>query len=90
MFEKSTTQYPTTDQINKNVEFSMQEMIKKISGVQGFFLCSCKTKFPCESRKYTCFKMICYVTVNVIINCHLKINNNKIIFFRLLNFNFQT
>jgi hypothetical protein len=30
--KKSTTQFLTTDQVDKNVEFSVREMIKTISG----------------------------------------------------------
>jgi len=40
--KNSTTQFFTTYQVDKNVEFSVREMIKKISGGQGFLSYSCK------------------------------------------------
>jgi hypothetical protein len=45
----------------KNVEFSVREMIKKMSGGQGFLSCSCKAKTPCQSSRCACFKnnMLC-------------------------------
>lgn len=45
MFEK--TQFITTDQVDKNVKFSMREMIRHISGGQGFLSCSCKANNLC-------------------------------------------
>jgi len=54
--KKSTTQFLTTDQVDKNVEFSVREIIKKISGGQGFLSCSCKANNPCQSSRCACFK----------------------------------
>jgi len=74
--KKSTTQFLTTEQVDKNVAFSVREMIKKISGGQGILSCSCKAKNPCQSDVLV-LKIICNVTVDVIINLHVKINNKE-------------
>ncbi|KAL4120448.1 hypothetical protein QTP88_013139 [Uroleucon formosanum] len=65
--KKSTTQFLTTDQVDKNVEFSVREMIKKNSGGQGFLSCSCKGKNPYQSSSdsekegYYRFEVVKYV-----------------------------
>jgi hypothetical protein len=60
-FKKLTTQFLTTNQVDKSFEFSVQELIKKISGGQGFLSCTCKAKTPCQSSRCTFFKNnICY------------------------------
>jgi hypothetical protein len=50
--KKSTTQFLNTNQVDKNVDFSVGEIIKKISGVQRFLPCSCKAKTSCQSSRF--------------------------------------
>jgi len=72
--KKSTTKFGTTDQVDKNVEFSVREMIKK-NFRQGFLSCSCKAKTPCQSSNVHVLKTTSYIKANVIINGRAKINN---------------
>jgi len=70
--KKSTTQFLTI--VDKNVEFLMREMTKKISGGKDFCLVRIRQKLLANQVGVHVLKIICYVTVDVIINRHVKIN----------------
>ncbi|KAL4113234.1 hypothetical protein QTP88_016893 [Uroleucon formosanum] len=73
--KKSITQFLTTDQVDKNVEFSVREMIKKFSGGQGVLSCSCKAKNLCQSSRTVFSSILGSFVVEWLIStpsCHLS------------------
>jgi len=75
--KKLTTQFFTTDQVDKNVEFSVREMIKKFQEGKDFCLVRVRQKLLANQVGVFVLKIINVTVYIIIINCHVKINNKE-------------